>query len=133
MENWGDERYFGNPCKHSETLSTYLTPTHATGRLQTERLCLTARKHRDNRGLYDSDDEMADDSDEEIEDDVSTLQKHLVLKVKLEKGRCKPRIIGLTRLDVMKQMFDAFVNRILAYDHKTHMGLVVFETSAKVS
>jgi hypothetical protein len=32
----------------------------------------------------------------------------------------------LSRLDVLKQMFDAFVNRLLAYDYQTHLGLVEF-------
>jgi hypothetical protein len=39
----------------------------------------------------------------------------------------------LSRLDVLKQMFDAFVNRLLAYNLQTHVGLVTFGTSASLS
>lgn len=38
-----------------------------------------------------------------------------------------------SRLDVLKQMFDAFVNRLLAYNFQTHVGLVIFGTTAIVS
>jgi hypothetical protein len=39
----------------------------------------------------------------------------------------------LSRLDVLKQMFDAFINQILAYGFQTHIGLVTFGTKAVVS
>jgi len=29
------------------------------------------------------------------------------------------------QLDVLKQMFDAFINRILAYNYETHVGMLV--------
>jgi hypothetical protein len=28
----------------------------------------------------------------------------------------------LTRLDVLKQMFEAFINRLIAYNYRTHIG-----------
>lgn len=30
-------------------------------------------------------------------------------------------------------MFDAFINRLLAYNYQTHMGLITFQSSATVS
>ena len=39
----------------------------------------------------------------------------------------------LSRLDVLKQMFDAFINRLLAYNLQTHVGLVPFGTTASLS
>ncbi|KAJ4348997.1 hypothetical protein N0V95_004994 [Ascochyta clinopodiicola] len=39
----------------------------------------------------------------------------------------------LSRLDVLKQMFDAFFNRLLAYSFQTHVGLVTFGSSASIS
>ena len=45
----------------------------------------------------------------------------------------KSRDNTLSRLDVLKQMFDAFINRVLAYNFQTHVGLVTFGTKASVS
>ena len=39
----------------------------------------------------------------------------------------------LSRLDILKQMFDAYVNRLLAYSFRTHLGLVTFSTKPSVS
>ncbi|KAK8037291.1 hypothetical protein PG991_000637 [Apiospora marii] len=39
----------------------------------------------------------------------------------------------LSRLDVLKQMFEAFINRLLAYNYKTHVGLVAFSTKATLT
>jgi ubiquitin-protein ligase/uncharacterized protein YegL len=38
----------------------------------------------------------------------------------------------ISRLDVLKQMFDQFVNRILAYEYRTHLGLIAFDTKAEL-
>lgn len=42
----------------------------------------------------------------------------------------KKRDKNLSRLDVLKQMFDAFINRLLAYGYQTHIGLVTFASKA---
>ncbi|KAI0583268.1 VWA domain-containing protein [Pyrenophora tritici-repentis] len=39
----------------------------------------------------------------------------------------------LTRLDVLKQMFDAYINRVLAYSFQPHIGLVTFNTKTQVA
>ncbi|KAK3263710.1 hypothetical protein CYMTET_27504 [Cymbomonas tetramitiformis] len=39
---------------------------------------------------------------------------------------------GLTRMEVVKQLFFAFVNRSMAYDYPCHIGLIVFSTRASV-
>jgi hypothetical protein len=61
-----------------------------------------------------------------------TPQQPLVFKLLIgwtseQKAR---RTDTLTRLDVLKQMFDAYVNRTLAYNLPTHLGLVTFGTKA---
>jgi uncharacterized protein YegL len=43
------------------------------------------------------------------------------------------RTATLSRLDVLKQMFDAFINRLLAYSFQTHIGLITFGSTASVS
>ncbi|KAH5067630.1 peptidylprolyl isomerase [Parastagonospora nodorum] len=39
----------------------------------------------------------------------------------------------LSRLDVLKQMFDAFINRLLAYNFQTYIGLVTFGSKATIA
>lgn len=39
----------------------------------------------------------------------------------------------LNRLDVSKQIFGSFVNRIHAYDYATHLGLITFQSKPKVT
>ncbi|KAF2087739.1 hypothetical protein K490DRAFT_41720 [Saccharata proteae CBS 121410] len=64
--------------------------------------------------------------------------KPLVLKIRIagrsnyspETGFLK---VELSRLDVLKQMFEAFTNRILAYNYQTHIGLITFDTVPKVA
>ncbi|CAK3843880.1 bifunctional E2 E3 enzyme [Lecanosticta acicola] len=38
-----------------------------------------------------------------------------------------------SRLDVLKQMFEALINRLLAYGFKSHVGLITFDTKARVA
>jgi len=59
----------------------------------------------------------------------------LVLKLTLGSAPSKSAIERktLSRLDILKQMFDAFVNRLLAYNFQAHVGLVTFGTTATVS
>lgn len=64
--------------------------------------------------------------------------KPLVLKLTIE-GNRKPssskvsKSPQLSRLDVLKQMFDAFINRLLAYNFQTHIGLVTFGSKASIA
>lgn len=39
----------------------------------------------------------------------------------------------LSRLDILKQMFNAFMDRLLAYNFRTHMGLLTFGSKATVA
>lgn len=50
-----------------------------------------------------------------------------------EKASRQNRERRLSRLDVLKQMFEAMINRMVAYSYKTHVGLVTFDSTAKVS
>lgn len=58
----------------------------------------------------------------------------LVLKVSLDLSqRPENKVTLLSRVDVLKQMFEALINRILAYGHKTHVGLVSFSSEETVN
>ena len=78
--------------------------------------------------------DKAEESDDS-EDEEWTGTKPLVFKVQLD-GPSSPGINRdntLSRLDILKQMFDAYINRLLAYNFQTHIGLVTFNTKASVS
>ena len=57
-----------------------------------------------------------------------------MLKVQvLHPARTKAIAGRLTRLDVLKQMFEALINRILAYNYRTHVGLITVSSKPAVS
>jgi len=39
----------------------------------------------------------------------------------------------MSRLEVLKQMFEALVNRMLAYSYRSHLGLITISTEARLS
>ena len=103
----GDGQLSGTPGQMWEKLDTYFTPQHAFGSLQNEPLW-----------------------DERAQGATPSLSP-LVLKVMLSGGGSSRRK-GISRLDVLKQMFDQFVNRILAYEYRTHLGLITFNATAEL-
>jgi len=113
----GDGQLNGSVIKgYWGRLSEYFNLTHATGTL--------------------TDDSCVDKKDENGASHRSLGgTQPLVLKVALAgpPGSSKRERNQLSRLDVLKQMFDAFINRLLAYNFQTHIGLVTFGTKASVS
>ncbi|KAI5358581.1 putative ubiquitin-conjugating enzyme E2, von Willebrand factor, type A, U-box [Septoria linicola] len=62
-------------------------------------------------------------------------QNHpLVLKVQINDRvkTSRSQSARLSRLDVLKQMFEAYINRMVAYSFKSHVGLVTFDSTATV-
>ncbi|KAF2996796.1 hypothetical protein E8E13_000636 [Curvularia kusanoi] len=110
----GDGHSRGTTTMHWNPLNTLLSAQFATGSVNEERMI----------------------------DDRSPAQSHrhstsgpLVLKLRLgpKPSQSLKSHKTLSRLDVLKQMFDAFINRLLAYNFQTHVGLVTFSTTASVS
>ncbi|THW71835.1 hypothetical protein D6D19_07040 [Aureobasidium pullulans] len=67
-------------------------------------------------------------------DEEGGTPKVLVLKVKISAAAVYQKSSrGLSRLEVLKQMFEAMVNRMIAYSYKTHIGLITFNSTATVS
>jgi ubiquitin-protein ligase/uncharacterized protein YegL len=68
--------------------------------------------------------------------DRETTTTPLVFKVTISNSEKRlnksSRKAEVSRLSVLKQMFDQFVNRILAYNYKTHIGLITFSNTASV-
>lgn len=56
----------------------------------------------------------------------------LVLKVQMLPPYRKDKRVVLGRLEVLIQMFEALINRLLAYNYKTHVGLVTFASEASL-
>lgn len=117
MESSGDGLLSGTPRDASCSLADLLTPEHCFGRLTAE-------------PVY-------------CQDDTSNLlftrpesQQPLVLKVKINEVWAKTQkkeSVKLTRLDVLKQMFEALINRLIAYNFNSHCGLISFAETATVA
>ncbi|KAJ8116748.1 hypothetical protein OPT61_g1881 [Boeremia exigua] len=115
LHDIGDDHTRGHTTVHWEPLSQFLNPRNATGSVNAE--------------------SMIDASDLSEGSRVAPTNGPLVLKLSLGSApllKAHQRRT-LSRLDVLKQMFDAFVNRLLAYNFQTHVGLVTFGTTASVS
>ena len=103
----GDGKLTGMPKELWQKLNAYFVPRHSFGRLQ-------------NEPVWD-----------ERAQGATPSPSPIVLKVLISIGEGS-RPHGVTRLDVLKQMFDQFVNRILAYEYRTHLGLITFNTVAEL-
>ncbi|KAJ4318769.1 hypothetical protein N0V94_004283 [Neodidymelliopsis sp. IMI 364377] len=115
LRSVGDGQHRGGAEAHWKAMSSFFDPQNATGTLATE--------------------SMLDPADRRMEDFVDATDQPLVLKLSLGNQPINTRASrrkNLSRLDVLKQMFDAFVNRLLAYNFQTHMGLVTFSTTTSV-
>lgn len=79
----------------------------------------------------------SDDTGDSISDTVEggpTGVQPMVLKLYACKSSVRRKGGARTsRLSILKQMFDQFVNRILAYGYSTHLGLISFDSTAKVA
>ncbi|KEQ76394.1 hypothetical protein M436DRAFT_38338 [Aureobasidium namibiae CBS 147.97] len=118
----GDNHYLGTLPTSAELLRDYLTAYHAFGSLHAEPVY-----RNQSTGLSDS---HGSDSEEDDEED----SKPLVLKLHISQVSTRKKSERrLSRLEVLKQCFEAIVNRMIAYSYKTHIGLVTFDSSARVA
>ena len=105
----GDEHYTGYRRDDSDKIATYLNARHCLGQLEAEKVY---GENRVNPGV----------------------EQPLVLKVKMQTPRKSQRPRNcLSRLNVLKQMFESLINRTLAYNYKTNIGLITFATPPKVA
>jgi len=120
MRDAGDNGWRGTTIhNHWGRISLYLNGASSTGILSNES-CV---------------DKLVDDENSESADDEDTTgNRPLVLKLCLRSaGSSSKKRVSLTRLDVVKQMFDAYINRLLAYNFQTHLGLITFSTRPSLS
>lgn len=117
MSSSGDGFCHGSPQNSNDRLALYLNRSHCSGRLEAEPL-------------------FATDETEQDLGAVRSTDAPLVLKVSVSDVWSKKRgrsYGSLSRLDVLKQMFEALINRMIAYNFKTHVGLVTFASAATVT
>lgn len=117
MRGNGDGYASGSPRDSSDRLSTFLNRSHCSGHLHAEPLF------------------NAEDATQEV-GNIHSTDSPLVLKVSVSQAWSEKRGRdrgALSRLDVLKQMFEALVNRMIAYNFKTHVGLVTFASAASVT
>lgn len=123
LRNTGDKQYHGYfRNEYSGRISGYFTPQYATGKLGQES-CVDPHS-------------VSEDSDGESSDVSERMNPTLVLKLSLDVApKSKPgrRAMTASRLDVLKQMFDTYFNRLLAYNFQAHVGLVTFGSKASVT
>ncbi|KAJ4353723.1 uncharacterized protein N0V89_005453 [Didymosphaeria variabile] len=117
MRHLGDGQFQGSPEDHWQNLSRFFNAKHATGRLVDE-------------ALYEEDDDVPDRI---AVDRAGAVPVPLVLKLRLSRTSSRTKRKPLSRMDVLKQMFDAFINRLLAYGYPSHLGLVTFRTTASLT
>ena len=126
MTDNGDGHLSGFRHDHWEQLSTLLNRSYATGSLKAEKLF-----DSDSDSMGDWDPDYDEDSEMQDQDSVPPLVLKLWIGGKSKSDGKKQR--NLSRLDVLKTMFDAFVNRLLAYNFQTHMGLITFQSSPSIA
>ena len=123
LRNTGDNHIVGNTVDdHWLPISRFFNTYSSTGRLEEE--SMVDDPHND------------DDSDDTDDEYTARGNRTCVFKIALgaqpRNSTSKSRDT-LSRLDVLKQMFDAYVNRLLAYSFQTHLGLVTFSDKSSVS
>jgi hypothetical protein len=90
--------------------------------------CIDSTGKLEEEGMVDK----IPDDDSSADTDMDDDPPHF-LKLQLQRKRSTSgNRATLSRLDVLKQMFDAYVNRLLAYNFQTHLGLVSFSTKSSV-
>lgn len=108
MTETGDGWFHSQIRDATEKLAVYLTQGHCTGQLEPENAFTGSTSIR------------------------GSQSSHKVLKVMIHELRGDAWKHRITRLDVLKQMFEALINRMLAYNYKNHVGLVKFSSHAQV-
>lgn len=115
MDNIGDGHWRGRHTGNWGALSKLFNQQNATGSVHAE-------------SMFDEPDTLGDRNSRPGRDPL-VLKLYLGSTPDSRAEQHKP----LSRLDVLKQIFDAFLNRLLAYGFQTHVGLVTFGTTASVS
>ncbi|KAH6622099.1 hypothetical protein C7974DRAFT_216154 [Boeremia exigua] len=115
MRDVGDGYCTASCIAHWKAVSELLNLSNATGSVNAE-------------SAYDNSDSPTDLR-------TYSTTGPLVLKLALGPSPAPPagQRKTLSRLEVLKQMFDAFINRLLAYNFRTHVGLVTFSSTVSVS
>lgn len=121
MSQAGDGKATGSVWEPHNHLSDLLGDYSTRSGLDDEPV-FTKDSHSDSDAEDDDEDDDSGDGDE---------PPAFVLKIMVT--GIKERDDELNRLAVLKQMFEALINRVLAYNYSTHIGLITFDSEARVS
>lgn len=131
----GDGRNYGQPAKSWDKIATLFNTIQPQRLIRNEALihsqngdCIVVSDH----------DEWEDENHFGSEAEVRSDRHYRVLKVSLEKyvspeqleARALRKLRTFTRIGISKQIFNAFVNRLIAYSYPTTVGLVTFGSKA---
>lgn len=109
VKDIGDGWFNASRRKATEKLAADFTTAQCTGQLEAESVFSGVRTSS-----------------------VGSQSNHKILKVFVQEPVKAGWDDRLTRLDVLKQMFEALINRMLAYNYKNHVGLVKFSSQSQV-
>ncbi|KAF1355472.1 hypothetical protein BDV97DRAFT_395832 [Delphinella strobiligena] len=122
VQQTGDDWCCFDKLRSDQHLNDLLTAKYASGTLYSEPLYQPKSRHS-NVEIHHADDSSNDGVAAENADKV------MVAKVMIHQTAKST----FRRLDVLKQMFEALMNRILAYNFSTHIGLVRVGSQVEVS
>jgi len=133
LKDGGDGICFGSTHHHWASLSRVIAD------LQRVYICEKEPLYERLKDLAKKGSEVDTTNDNSVSSDQYGRQR--VLKIRLydyidpktsDKARAKKQKT-LSRMSVTKQVFSAFINRLIAYNFPTNVGLVTFGTTAKVT
>ncbi|KAI1326109.1 hypothetical protein F5Y16DRAFT_422034 [Xylariaceae sp. FL0255] len=136
----GDGISNGTYRSYHDMIGPLFTPQHCCGKLGAEELweddIRDLEEYLDEDMLNgDSDDDsysQSEQDDHQNPDQYDNADHPLVLKVQVfprpfDKGN------SLTRLDLVKNMFESFINRLLAYEYNAHVGVINFSSRGRIA
>ena len=131
--------------RSSETILEVKKKLEAEGgfRVREQRLIFTGRQLEDDCELKDykiskdstlhlvvrmvnrNDDDDDDDNDEEVEEQEPSIPYKLSLEAH-ERYVDPSKRRNMSRLEIVKELFNSFVNRSISYNYPTQIGLILF-------
>jgi ubiquitin-protein ligase/Mg-chelatase subunit ChlD len=137
----GDGVSYGQRHDHWDLLAEALNKTEPRKLVASERLCVSPPLEQGIDMEWQSSTSGEHNTSQANSVGTSPAAYYRVLKVSLSRYRSpevselqrQERLRLLTRLAVSKQVFGAFINRMIAYNYPTVIGLVSFGTSPSLS
>lgn len=129
LKDDGDGWVIGALLRPWEPIAKYLTARYATGKIGHEGVVNRVEGQDESDGDVDM-----DTNGDGTSASAPPTPDPLVLKLSFGGGDSgKSSGQRTTRMEVLKQMFEALVNRLSAYRYKTHVGLITFASKPRLA